>query len=121
MIASKNAFESFRDVVQDLLVPELKALKVSVDSMREDMNYMRADIGSLRTDLRQSHEALRSDLRQSHEALRDEIKLRDAANERMIAYGDQRNEQLILSFIEKFDKAMDVRERLAAMEAKLPK
>jgi hypothetical protein len=49
------------------------------------------------------------------------MKLRDEHLERMIAYGDQRNEQLILSFTQKFDTALDVRERLAAIEARLPR
>ena len=35
--AAKNVVESLRDVVQDLLVPELKALKASMDSMRTEM------------------------------------------------------------------------------------
>jgi uncharacterized tellurite resistance protein B-like protein len=80
------------------------------DILRDDMNHMRGDIGSLR-----------SDIRLSQEALRQEMKLRDEHLERMIAYGDQRNEQLILSFTQKFDTALDVRERLAAIEARLPR
>ena len=110
MNATKNALESFREVVQDLLVPELKAVKVSIDSMRTDMNYMRSDIGSMRADLKQSHDALREEMRLRHENL-----------ERMITYGDQRNEQLIRSLTEKFEIALDVRERLAAIEARMPK
>ena len=49
------------------------------------------------------------------------MKLRHENLERMITYGDQRNEQLIRSFTEKFDIALDMRERLAAMEARMPK
>jgi hypothetical protein len=80
MNAGRNIIEFFRDIVQDLLVPELKAVKVSVDGMRENLNYMRADIGSLR-----------ADIRLSQESLRQEMKLRDEHLERMITYGDQRN------------------------------
>lgn len=35
MADGKNIFGSFREGVQDLLVPELKAVKVSVDSRAE--------------------------------------------------------------------------------------
>ena len=36
-VAAKDVFESFREVVQDLLVPELKARKVTVDALRAEM------------------------------------------------------------------------------------
>jgi hypothetical protein len=38
----------------------------------------------------------------------------------MIVYGDQRNEQLILSFSEKFGSTIELRERLARLEAERP-
>ena len=49
----KNIVESSRDIVQDLLVPELKALKVSQDAIHSEVGYLRAEmkssIDSLRT------------------------------------------------------------------------
>jgi hypothetical protein len=92
MSATKNAIESFRDVVQDLLVPELKAVKVSVDSLHSEMNY-----------------------------LRSEMKLRDEKMEQIIRSGDEKNEQAIRSLSEKLDFAIDIRERLATLEARLPR
>ena len=68
-------------------MPELKAVKVSVDSLRADMGLMTADI--------------RSDMKQSHETMREEMKLRHDNLERMIAAGDERNAQLIRSLAEK--------------------
>ena len=103
MVPAKNVIETFRDVVQDLLVPELKAVKVSVDSLREDMKELRADI------------------KQSNETMREEMKLRHDNLERMITYGDLRNEQLIKSLAEKFDVAVEIRERLATIEARMPR
>ncbi len=44
MSAAKNMVESFRDVVQDRLVPELKAVKVSVDSLHSEMSYLRTEM-----------------------------------------------------------------------------
>jgi ribulose kinase len=35
--AAKSMIESLREVVQDLLVPELKSVKVSIDSLRSEM------------------------------------------------------------------------------------
>ncbi|HEY0263757.1 MAG TPA: hypothetical protein VGC07_04470 [Granulicella sp.] len=74
MSTSKNIAESFRDVVQDLLVPELKSLKVSIDSLRTEMT------------------------------LRDE-----------------KQAQAIQFLSEKLDFALDIRERLATLEARLPR
>jgi hypothetical protein len=45
---AKSALGSFREVVQDLLVPELKALKVSMDSMRSETSL---SLGSLRKEM----------------------------------------------------------------------
>jgi hypothetical protein len=33
----KNAVESLREIVQHLLVPELKAVKISIESLRSEM------------------------------------------------------------------------------------
>jgi hypothetical protein len=96
MVATKNMVESLREVVQDLLVPELKAVKVSVDSLRSEMKL-------------------------SHDSLREEMKLRHENLERMILHGDERNEQLIRSLADKLDFAIDIRERLASLEARVPR
>ena len=73
-IAAKNIVESLREVIQDLLVPELKALKVSMDSIRY------------------------------------ELKVRD-----------EKNDQAMRHLSEKLDFAIDVRERLASLEARMPR
>jgi hypothetical protein len=94
MSATKNAVESFRDVVQDLLVPELKAVKVSVDSLHShsEMSY-----------------------------LRTEMKLRDEKMEQLVRTADEKNEQAIRTLSQKLDFAIDIRERLASLEARLPR
>jgi hypothetical protein len=72
--ASKHVIESLRNVMQDPLGPELKALKMSLDSMRSEM------------------------------------KIRD-----------EKNEQAMRHLSEKLDLAIDIRERLASLEARLPR
>ena len=121
MVAAKNVLETFRDVVQDLLVPELKAVKVSVDSLRDDMKELRSDIKQSNETMRDDMRELRSDVKLSTEVMREEMKLRHDNLERMITHGDQRNEQLIRSLAEKFDVAVEMRERLASIEARLPR
>ncbi len=95
-VAAKTIVDSLREVMQDLLVPELKAVKVSVDSLRNEMKL-------------------------SNDSFREEMKLRHENLERMIQRGDERSEQLIHSLSEKLDFAIDIRERLASLEARLPR
>jgi hypothetical protein len=83
--SAKTVVDSFREAVQDLLVPELKALRVSVDSLRTEMH--------LRT------ENLQRELQLRDEMLRTEIQ----------------------TLGQKLDFAIDIRERLAALEARLPR
>jgi hypothetical protein len=85
MSPAKNFVESFREVVQDLLVPELKAVKLSVDSLRSEMI------------------------------------LRDDKLEQSIRLGLENATAAIRHFSDKLDYAGDVRERLAAIEARLPR
>jgi hypothetical protein len=99
MAAAKTIVDSVRDVVQDLLVPELKAFQVSIDSLRTEMGSIRTEMASTRT----------------------EMKLRDDKMEQIIRSGDEKNEQAIRNFSEKLDFALDIRERLATLEARLPR
>ena len=85
MAITKNMVESLREVVQDLLVPELKSVKVSIDSLRTEMQ------------------------------------LRDERTQQIIRSGDEKNENAIRSLSEKLDFAIDIRERLASLEARLPR
>jgi hypothetical protein len=89
---AKNAVESIRDVVQDLLVPELKAVKVSVEAVHTELGY------------------LRSEVKISIDSLRQEMHLRDEIHT-----------QAIRNLSEKLDYAIDIRERLVSLEARSPR
>lgn len=91
-VAARNVVESLREVVQDLLVPEFKALKVPVDALRGDM------------------QDLRSGLKESADSLRTEMKLRD-----------ERQDQAMRHLADKLDFAIDIRERIASLEARMPR
>lgn len=100
---AKTMVESFREVVQDLLVPELKALRVSVDALRTEM-HLRTD--GLQKEMQLRDEALRAELRLRDDGLRIETQ---SARSELYALG------------QKLDFALDVRERLTALEARLPR
>jgi hypothetical protein len=84
-VEAKSVIGSLREVVQDLLVPELKAVKVSIDS-------------------------LRSETKVSLDSLRQEMRLRD-----------EMTAQALRGLSEKLDYAIDIRERLASLEARMPR
>ena len=87
-----KATGSFRETVQDLLVPEFRALKVTMESIRTEMQLR---------DERQTH---------ALEALTNEMRLRD-----------EQQSKTLSSLSQKLDFAIDIRERLAAVEARLPR
>ena len=118
MSSGKNVLETFRDVVQDLLVPELKAVKVSVDSLRTEMKI---NTEAFREELKLTKDALREEIRLNNEAVRQELKFRNESLERVISLELERNALVTQKLSEKLDFAIDIRERLAAVEARMPK
>ena len=102
-MSGRNIAESFRDVVQDLLVPELKAVKVSVESLSHQMD------------------SLRTEMKLRDEKMEQLIRSGDARLEAMIQSGDERNVRALQALSEKLDFAIDIRERLATLEARQPR
>ncbi len=95
-VSGRSIVESLREVMQDLLVPELKAVKIAVDS-------------------------LRNETKTSFDSLRNEMKLRDEKTEAVIRMGAEKSDQAIRNLSEKLDFAIDIRERLASLEARVPR
>ena len=85
MSSTRTFVDSLREVMQDLLVPELKSVKTSID------------------------------------ALRSEIVLRDEKLEQAMRLGFENNAAAIQRLSEKLDFAIDIRERLASLEARMPR
>ena len=83
---------SFRETVQDLLVPELRAIKVQIESLTQEMR--------LRNEQHQK----------SLDQLTQEMRLRDENQTRATA-----------ELSKKLDFSIEFRERLAQVEARLPK
>lgn len=99
-MSDKNMVGSLREVVQDLLVPELKAVKVEIAALRGDMKL--------------TSDNLRTEMKSSQEALREEIRIRLEASDRY-------TEQLIRALSDKLEFTIEVRERLASIEARMPR
>jgi len=113
-VPAKNIIESSRDIVQDFLVPEMKAVKATVESLGIQLRVV-AD-----------------SLTHQMDSLRIEIKLRDEKLEQMIRYGfekmellirtgDEKNAVAISNLSEKLDERLAYRDQLASIEARLPR
>jgi hypothetical protein len=99
-----------REIIQDLVAPDLRAIKVSVDGLTQELK--------LRTEAIVSEMKLRSESHQEDmRMLRDEMRLRDENQSKML--------QLIAmdmkSLTQKFDLTNDLRERIASIEARMPR
>lgn len=114
MSSAKNVVESVRDVVQDLLVPELKAVKVSLDSINIQMD-------SLRTEMKLRDEKMEQLVRSGDLRLEELIRSSDLRLEELVRHGDERNEAATRSLSQKLDDSVEVRERLASLEARTPR
>lgn len=115
-IKPKNAVESLRDIVQDLLVPELKSIKVEIEGLRTEMrlrdekqthvnNSLRSEFDSFRGEVRLSHDSLRNELKSRLDSLRTEMQIRD---DKQTASNQALSDKLGL--------LIEVRERLAVLE-----
>ncbi len=138
---------SFREAIQDLLVPELRAVKSSIDALRTEVQ-LRGEQQAKATqalDERQTlvTQALGERLTQSIQALDERQTLAtqalgerqtlatQALGERLTAavesiteemrLRDAHQTQLMQKLSEKLDFAIDIRERLAHVEARLQK
>lgn len=108
-IKPKNTVESLREIVQDLLVPELKALKVSLESNKAEAKLQNE---SLRNEVRGQNESLRNEVRAQIEGVRAEI---DGLRIE-IRLRDEKQSQAIQALSDKIGYALDIRERLAVLE-----
>lgn len=115
--AAKNIVESLREVMQDLLVPELKAVRASVDSLRSET---KTSIDALRSETKTSLDSLRSETKTSMDALRSEMVLRDDRLELAIRSGLDNTTEAIRQLAAKLDNTISIRERLASLEARMP-
>lgn len=67
-----DIISGFRQAIQDLLVPELKALQVEVKHQGEAINGLRGDIKELRTEMA----GLREEMNQRFETMQTEMNKR---------------------------------------------
>jgi capsule polysaccharide export protein KpsE/RkpR len=95
---AKNTVESLREIVQDLLVPDMKAIKVSIDSLRNELHI---EVAAIRGEIT----SVRGEMAAGFDAVRTEMRLRD-----------EKQTQAIQALSDKLGYAIDIRERLAVLE-----
>jgi hypothetical protein len=110
-----------REIIQDLVAPDLRAIKVSVDGLAQEIK-LRTD--ALAQEIKTRTEALSNEMKLRHEGLqeelrmlRDEMRLRDENQGKMLYLMATD----IKSLAQKFDLTNDLRERIASIEARMPR
>jgi ferritin-like metal-binding protein YciE len=101
-IKPRNAVESLREIAQDIIVPDMKAIKMEVESHRRET---KSDIESLRNEVKTLGDSLRSEVKALGDSLRTEMRLRD-----------EKQTQALQAISDEVGYAMDVFERLAVLE-----
>jgi 4-hydroxyphenylpyruvate dioxygenase-like putative hemolysin len=114
----KSSVESLREIVQDMLVPELKAVKAEITSIH-------GEIATVRSEMATGFDAVRIEMRLRDEKQTQAIKHLDEKLTESIKHLDEKitesNRNLsenIKQLSDKFDSSVEFRERLAALEAK---
>ena len=108
--SASKAVGGVREIVQDLVAPDLRAVKVSIDALTQELR--------LRTDALSQEMKLRSEnLQDELRALREEMRLRDENQSKHA----QSMSQDIKELSRKLDFTIELRERVAVLEARMPK
>lgn len=140
--AQKTA-ATFREAIQDMLVPEIRSMKVAIEALTSELRLrdanQTANLNSLRETQTANLNALRDELRlrdttqtANLDSLREELRLRDATQtknlealrEEVRLRSDSLKEEMRSGF-KRIDDTLgtyiEVRERLAGIEARLPR
>ncbi|HVA82114.1 MAG TPA: hypothetical protein VNF29_14400 [Candidatus Binataceae bacterium] len=94
-MALKRTYETIKQAIQDVIAPQLQELKGEISGLRGEIAGLRGEIAGLRGEMRQ----IEKRMEEGFIALRGEI-----------GYTNKR-----------IDEALDIRERLAALEAARPR
>jgi hypothetical protein len=115
----KSSVESLRDIVQDLLVPDMKALKVGLEAHRVETKLqtdgVRSEVASLRNEMNISLESLRTEMRLRDEKQTQSIHaLSDRTNQALAGLTDK-IDQGFRTLSDKMGYTTDLRERIAVL------
>ncbi len=120
---AKSIVDSFREVAQNILVPELKAVRVSMDGLRTEM-LLRDDrladaVEARRVEVRLRDERAQESIRHLDERTQQSIKALDdraaaliAQTQQSITSLDDRTHSSLEKLSPRLDIAIDIRERL---------
>jgi hypothetical protein len=111
---AKNIIESSRDIVQDFLVPEMKAVKATVEALGQQL---KVSVDSLTHQM----DSLRVEIKLRDEKLEHIIKSGIEKVELLVRTGDEKNATAISNLSDKLDERLAFRDQLASIEARLPR
>lgn len=92
-----NVYQAVKQAVQDLVAPQLESLRGDIQGLRGELSGTRGEMNGLRAEMRAELSALRAEMQGGHAALSADIRRVD----------------------DKLTWAVELRERIATLEAKL--
>jgi hypothetical protein len=116
----------FREITQDLVAPELRAVKTSIESLTQELR-LRSEALSHEMKLRNDSllENLSKEIHLRTESLKEELRLRDSvqsANIQRLENSQTSLTDAVKDLARKIDGMnLDLRERVAALEARAPR
>lgn len=125
MTDSANVVKGFRQVVQDLLVPELRSIKTEIEYMKKAIDLNSEEIKSLRAETKEEIRALKTETKKAIDANSEEIKsLRTETRQEIKTLSDKMEKltEVTLRLLDGFDtsrRISEFSERLAKVEQKL--
>ncbi len=92
-----NIYQAVKQAMQDLIAPHIESLKGDISALKGDIGAVKADVGAVRSEVH----ALRSEMHVGHASLADKLNTE------------------IRRIDEKLTWALDLRERIVAIETRL--
>ncbi|MBI3770977.1 MAG: hypothetical protein HY271_21105 [Deltaproteobacteria bacterium] len=103
-----NIYQAVKQAMQDLIAPQIESLKGDIGAVRADIGAVRSEVQAVRSEM----QAVRSEMQVSHGALADRLTTE-------VRRVDDKLSTEIRRIDDKLTWALDLRERIVAIEARL--
>ncbi|HXZ89404.1 MAG TPA: hypothetical protein VEF07_12585 [Candidatus Binataceae bacterium] len=128
-MALKGTYDTLKQLFQDIIAPQLEKMSGEISGLKTEIRSLEKRMEEGFASSRNEMESLRGEMRQSHESLRGEIgsvrgeigsvrgEIGSVRGEMESLRGEMR--QGLAYTNKRLDEVLEIRERLAALEAKL--
>jgi len=107
-MALRGTHDTLKQLFQDIIAPQLEKMSGEISGLKTEMRSLEKRMEEGFTSSRNEMSSLRGEMRHGHESLRGEIDSLRGEMRQGLAYTNKR-----------LDEVLEIRERLAVLEAKL--